>query len=1707
MSSQETTTNETVFQAGTINYESVLGDELKFAIALKTLPTKGNLVYEYNPFRNYRVETVHYTYKSRLYSPGELLQELGITTITATVDGASQSMPVEQATTEQCLEYIDSVGSWEGLGVPDTEDDPVLVEPGELTDFETSQLQFSINNPVEILPQYSYDNSVNLILNDGKNKPRLINSRFSATERNQYQIVDRKGNNDTNIYDQGSQFDLDISLYKQVIEIPRLRLVSINNGGNLSVGNYHFYFRYADSDGNETDFVAESGLVSLFIGEEPCSIRSGFRDENSYKLVRFLISNVDSAYQYINVYYTRSTSDINENAVVTAHKIDQKYLVTNSLTADITITGNEVVQDISIEEINPYYQIVQSADTQAACQNRLFLGNIQKIEIPYKELADISLRFCPYIQKEPYPLVIDHDYTIQSSNKGYYDPEFIYNKVGYWNHEYYRLGIVYLLSDGTLSQVFNVRGLNNISWDGENMTDDPYSAIDFYTEDGERNYITYEEDTYRIIYTSSGETRYGSELENACGVISLDAKVEENQQMIYSLNFKVDPQAIDYLVNELKIKGLFFVRQRRIPTILCQAYTIGLDDKSRTPVLPIANNEYIAERFITDDQLLDQDFDSRLYHLGETSYVTPKVAICPDYDVNPAYYNSLFSGNELTIQESDLQPSNPYLAQARRNFYVENTYTNTDPNRYTVKILGVEDNMKLGAIGDVTFSARAGEAEEGFRFEYLERENTISNATNIVRGIYGPYLGITGYNYFGKLIDIKIPGFERLTSTDIFKVRYSDKSPYYAISERVDLNNLYEWFNMNNVDNPDSSNNDGKITLLDNIFRGDCYICQFTHRLNRNFQDPSAPINDKIVDKNCWKDHFEITDGVIKTENFEEINLGDLNAVRLGMWVTMTVRSTWNLNVRAIDDSNVDETALTGHPRGFYPYHPISGEGAYKTPEALCYNKGFEKSLSERYNFEVPDVPAIKNDFTNRIAYSDIHVNDAFKNGFRVFQGTHYRDYPKTYGSITKIVELRGNLLCVFEHGVALIPVNERAVAGEGAGGNVYINTSNVLPENPKVLSDTFGSQWRDSVIKTPRAVYGVDTIGKKIWRTNGESFECISDFKIQEFLNQNISLTERELEPVIGIRNVKSHFNRFKNDVMFTFYDNLYGFEERAWNLCFNEDLQKWITFYSWVPSYSENIYNQYFSFDRNTSKWISKLGVSHYNNDFADGVTLENNVIEDVAWETTLHLSNRTLPSGDDISYDISYQLEHDNYQNYKLFNLYDTGQKDSSGLSIWKIKLNKGITYDQLRSEFYERTETGAIKKDDRGRRIWLSRDLQKNPDKVVLLLNIRANITVSYLGNEDVSLGEAYASGYTDRSFSDAGYYQSVVAVIPQYNMQFLTTDFWKHGQAGIIDIADKIYPTYWYGKQHPFEFEFVVADNPSAHKIFDNLQIISNNAEPESFHYEIVGDCYNFAKDKKNMYIRQEATKELYQYNGCDVTYDHEYSDLDSEHRPLLDSDGNEIPGFYDRSTLMPLYYSRQDTINEIEDSYHLKDDVSTKDFSALAGGEIVHYKTLDEYRIWNHAKAVDMQTKGRLRGNMQYNEDQWLVQINPINIVYKNEKDWTDIYQDLITEYKPNGTVKNSRDLSDKIPIELGQSPIPDQVLEKGDIIYDWNNPTERDIPENSLDRAIVSWGNLETKNEEVKLKDKWIKIRIRYTGNKLAIITAIRTLYSVSYS
>lgn len=2058
---------------------------LDFHLLTKVVPTKGSLVYEYNPIRNYRLNQPMYEYNNSLYSEEELKNRFNIT-------------------------ISDDKKQWNN--VPNNTSEPILREAGELVDFITSQLKFSINHPVSITPQHSYDGSVNLILNDGINIPRLINTRFSATGKNTYEIVDRRGNNDTNIYDQGDQFDIDTSLYKRIVNIPKLYFEGLESGGNLKVGNYHFYFKLSDADGNETDFVAESGLVSIFIGfDGPSSVHTGTKNENSFKQVQFQLSNIDSSYDYVCVYYSRCLAEGGKNAQMEYKKVDLKYKVNNLGICNVKVSGFEEVITLNASDINLNYNIVSSAYTQATCQNMLFLGNIHKPDIPYTELQDLSLRFLPYLKDSIYDLSMDKDYIVTSSSLGYYDPKYIYNKLGYWDKEIYRIGIVYIMPNNELSPVFNIRGANNIPVYKDNF----YTKVSLYKENefGKRirNYINYNEESNLVVQDGNSTSSF----ENIKGIIRLNSDADSN--IIHSLDIRVD----DETITELKkyVKGYFFVRQTRIPTILAQGITIGIDKEARVPTIPTKDGiidtikkqdlsktyietkningvNYISEGFLSryrfslkkkggilnivssvlsyaatvcsfvpglgtlvgvginaanfiassiasgkfavaafagtlvsaipaigsatsklltsaaqstkiaaaskaltkvsaivgnagkfsstlsttvkistaaqsvintselgsylaasvnavsyngrftevpkgyekkeskDSRVLTNLFEDR-FILKDSSKNDVQGIICPDFETNQAYYNQIFTGNTHTLRYTksqginyynrELELSSNYFNSDGRHFFFNAYYDTKVNNRYNAKIISIPDNVKCLGIDNLLFRSRAGEAEEAWRYESIgTKYDDTSDNSDIVRGSYGAYLACNSNRLDpATIVDIMIPEYSEASMENYFKIRMNDSSVFEAISDRIDINRDQKDYLINK---PVIGQDQTRGGYSYELYRGDCYLCQYTHRVIRNFNDPSAPYNDDIVDDNTWKEYYDINN----TEKYEQINLGDVNAVQLGMWVTFRIRSSSNLNIRTLDSSYVDEAAMCGHPRGFYPYHPMSTEGTYKHPESQVYNKGFTKSLSERWNFELPDVPYIKNWFGTRIMYSDIHVNDAYKNGFRVFQGTHYRDYTREYGEIVKLISLESNLLCVFEHGIALIPVNERAVAGEGTGGNVYINTSNVLPENPKIISDMFGSQWPESVLKVPgktgdsaQYVYGVDTVAKKIWRTDGNTLTCISDFRVQEFLNRNITLGERELTPKIGIRNVKTVYNAFKRDVLFTFYDNTYGFEEKVWNLCWNELLQKFITFYSWVPSYMENINNIPFSFDRNTSKWIAKLGTSHTESSFADGITLSNVIIENLEneqgevvtnfrvpvsyvnkkgeWVTqnytvandgisrkkyigVLSLSNRVLPDAQ-LHYQISYSLQRDQYGNYKKFEIVPLNCGEAKGgiylpddamfagafMPLYCLKFKEGddeyspiyykdrqeltkvsdgagdtfYTYeplynpDSIISELYYRNRVGnsyadydvnklgtvsiqeygnmeadewfkdietmndiisrvgpstivgnardagggvpesgpypcttvgeiaslltdingnpyvsgipyvhriplswhwtmkeaevyhykskkvhldlPIFKDITGKRPTLPREEMVNPDKIVTLLNIKATISIIDSDNQS-KLSDSYynmkAGFQSGTSLVDAGYYESVVGIAPKWNIQFLSTDFWKHGQAGLIDIADDIYPTYWYGRQHPFEFECVVVNDPSIHKIFTNLEIVANKAKPESFHYEIIGETYDFAKDKVNMYFRQEAMKALWQYNGADISYDRNFLKVQPRQQP--------------KSADFPhKYYTRQDTINEIEDYYIHVTYPEGHDYKHLSGAEVVYYPNRQEYRIWNHAMAVDIDdlsqddSRSIISANCQYLEDRWKVTINPILVCYKNE------YRSGLSD----STWAYAKDSFQRLPtLPIYNSPIPDQVLSAGGIDFPGNDQVH---PEWGEDNALYNlydlsgynsegdWKPLDLTNwlddvsiyrynfgeaqnrKELDVKDKFLKIRIRYSGEELAVIDFLNTVYRISYS
>ena len=1322
-----------------------------------------------------------------------------------------------------------------------------------------STSNIDINTPVALDTEVSYDQSVNLIVNDYTNPLKIVNSRFYLTDSQNYKIADRRGNLDTNIYTE-ENFKTEAGLIKTVRSVISLDFLGIVDGGSMPVGSYHFYFKLADSDGNESDFISESGKVVCHIGSvnKPKSIRGGQLDEDSNKAIKFRLNNLDLSYDYINIYYTRSSGD-NITKSFSTHKIVDKFKI-NGVSTELSITGYEDHTGIDATEINIRYASFDSAQTNENCQGITFVGNtVRNYEI-YKTLEKLSLLITPSLSNDETIGNLNQNYqeTYPKTGYEYYNVDNIYYKLGNWDEDIYRYGIVYILNDYTLSPVFNTRGIKEL---GNTTLFKAYST----------------NETINIGEDYNFETSYDNDNpENSKGIFKIN-----NSVGVFNGSEEIKPIGIKFNFSESVIsgnadigspglkdftKGFFLVRQKRIPTLLTQAVGIATSSKAYIPVLK-DSAYYVGESFLKDHN--GKPLLGRALFPIEDTEIQNNALLCPEATLRSFTFNNYFNSSEFTLARSKYESSNLFVGN-NNIFSLGNLVYNGDKTETDTNLLLVEPGIELINNGDVKFSSRSGNELEAWThadpingdindvMNSSVDEVELSNSVTKVRGEFNTYIGSSKDIEFGKYYNIfqKDYSFEERWK-DYFRVRYNDSSPFMAVSDRISWDDL---------------ESESIVT-----YRGDCYINTYTHRMNWNFIDPELPTNTQIIDPWNWYKNYrvkttdiriagddiivdditgDLTGGSVlssykkvlpiftyksvdinvdidtadvgdvstykitlpdgkKFDKYSEangtfgtkyLNRPDVNGISLGHWATFKICSNVNLAMRDADFSRPAEEAVHGTKRKFHPFQEANIKS--KLPESNILNSGISKSLSDKYYFEVPEVPFIKDTFTTRIHYSDILTDTAFKNGNRVFRGQNYQDYTLEHGELIKLIDWFGRLIAVMEHGILMIPVNERAMMKNQSGEDVYINTSNVLPKNPKVLSNTFGSVWTDSIIKTARWIYGIDTIAKKVWRTNGELFELISDLKIQKFLNDHIYMKSIERKKTPGLYSIKTHYNAFKSDILFVFK---YG--DKKWHLCWNELLEKWVTRNTWFPEFSENINNIFYTFANNN-------------------------------------------------------------------------------------VHPNKG-------------------------------------------------NV-------------------------------------------------LYKHGFAGNEEELGNILPTKWYDLQEPFEYEFVVIGQQGIQKIFDNLKIISNLAKPSEFYYEIVGEGFDWVKQKKDIY-GFEDDQEFIDYLNADST----------------------------RKKVPYIYYN-----SEFVEGY--RDALKNKDLT------IEENNKTKEKLVHSYQRGLDMKDNGRMRGNMHYVEDFWDVQIQPISFKYA--------YLDG-----------------------------------EGELAF--------------------------TNNSQMKIRDKYIKIRVKYDGTEYAIINALTTFFTISYA
>lgn len=1393
---------------------------------------------------------------------------------------------------------------------------------GNITEFRTDEIQSSLNNPVDIQCQPSYDGTVNLIINDDSNPPRIINNRFTKIENNRYEIKTRDQFMQTNLYKQG-QIDAQTRLFRNINKIPKIDLYNITYYGQLQGGNYTFYLKLADSDYNKTDVVAESGIISIFNGTltDITSISGTLLDERTDKAAIINIRNIDTSFAYAYLYYRRETSDLNGVTVTKTYSVTQPYKIKSS-SLSICFNGYEEVTEIDQEELNIQYNICTAAKTQAQVQNMLFFGNVQQTIIDNKNLQNLSYFIEVSCQRKQESIgYIDSNYIKKDNNDinqtEYYNPLQIYYSLGYWPDEIYRLGVVYIFNDDSLSSVYNLRGCN---FEELNTSNFNYKGL-INESDSSYEYLKLGEEQYNYLPKEMFiGTKY---LDNTKGVFKLPSYEvcnikQDDIKEIHPIYFKFK-MPID-VCNELKkynVKGLFFVRQKRIPTTLAQGFTVGIDPNSYCPMIYENNKNYTFESFISEDRVLTTNYKDRK---RKTELSQSNGLLCLDANINPQL-QSLFDNSKFVLQfkskynvVASNSESRHYICQYDSKLNISQNYGDINTN-----LLYIPSDVPLKYVNKYGFSTRVGSAEDVKQFGFIGQKDYSQNFSNLIRGTFCPFVGTQSTLNDSSIYSIKISNYSSIYFDKYFEIRGEDLSPFMCISNR------YELFNDIEITEENKTNNDAdiKYIIFPDIYRGDCFTCTVTIRLHTNFIDSEVPINQIIVNPNTWKDGYKGYKDT-STDEWKDINRADINSVPIGTWVTYKCLSNYNLGLRAENRQNVEEMSLMGNPRSFYPLSGLLTAPSGKIEESWLLNGGYSSTLPFKKYFTAPDVPYIKDIFDNRIMFSDVQVDDNFRNSYRIFQGLAYKDIERQYGAIVKLLPLGVNLFCVFEHGCAIIPINEKALISTTTGQSIHMYGAGVLQNQVTCISPDYGSIWPESVIRTPNGIYGVDTYAKKIWRYNmQEGFVLISDIKVQRFLNDNIELSELDKYPIIAAKNVKSHYNNYKGDIMFTFYN-----KNRIWNLCFNERLKIWVTKYSWTPLYSENIDNIFYSLDQNRA---SLLGILWNNQNTDKGLRINKHSIPDPKPLNFSECGN--VWNDDNLDYEgvISY-TGYDLSDKFKIQLRKVTTSYIEDSKEIFEEWTNHNDT-NEFNSIIVDSNNTWiakGISNDSQTNILQLNKDIFKNRYYIKIDVKITSEVTVtSEDGSKDINAN---------------AFYDSIVIVKNRKNLsdedtqsydELLQNGFYVHGRAGIFDELDyldlsqtnNITPTKWYNKQEPFEFEFVVNNPNGLHKIFNNLIIISNNVEPESLEFEIVGDVYHFMKENifKNENLNEQNTVNA------------------------------KFPKI---------------TIGNNGEKYYKTD--------------VVWDNVLNQYSLKIHQDCINITNYGRRLGNIHYTEDKWNTVIQPI---------------------------------------------------------------------------------------------------------------------------
>lgn len=226
----------------------------------------------------------------------------------------------------------------------------------------------------------------------------------------------------------------------------------------------------------------------------------------------------------------------------------------------------------------------------------------------------------------------------------------------------------------------------------------------------------------------------------------------------------------------------------------------------------------------------------------------------------------------------------------------------------------------------------------------------------------------------------------------------------------------------------------------------------------------------------------------------------------------------------------------------------------------------FRNHASVLFNLFYPNVYDYytSSSYPVRVMYSARQVQSSPVDNYRVFRAVDYQDYDYSMGEATAIRMWGDKLVLVQEHGVSVLPFDEKVLLEDG---DIFIGGSSGLAPYQQVISRRYGSQFRDSVLVNETGVYGVDWDKRDIWCLRGDGFKLLGRHKIFSYLMDAARVGAERCDPLRPRRIFTAYDPRYRY-VYFCFQMVRENDRKEQFTLAYSEELDAWVGFFSFIPA-----------------------------------------------------------------------------------------------------------------------------------------------------------------------------------------------------------------------------------------------------------------------------------------------------------------------------------------------------------------------------------------------------------------------------------------------------------------------------------------------------------------------------------------------------------